>query len=138
MDNGLRESFLDLAAKYPSYDIWVTGHSLGGALASIAASEMIARGEIVADRVKLYTFGQPRTGDVTYAAAHDRIVSCSVGCFIDLFKVPTSYRITHESDIVPHMPCENCEDYFHHKSEVSELEGLTYWNSRCGTTTTWK
>lgn len=76
MDNGgLRDNFLSLIKKYPSYKVWVTGHSLGGALASIAASEMIARGEVDASRVQLYTFGQPRTGDVDFAAAHDKIVS---------------------------------------------------------------
>jgi len=104
-DNGLDQSLTELAAKYPTYDVWVTGHSLGGALASIASSEMIALGKISADRVKLFTFGQPRTGDVNYAAAHEKIVL-------------TSYRITHSDDIVPHLPYEKFEDYYHHKSEI--------------------
>jgi predicted lipase len=75
MDNGLRDSFKKLVQTYPSYEIWVTGHSLGGALSSVAALEMIARNEVEADRVKLFTFGQPRTGDKTYASIHDKIVS---------------------------------------------------------------
>ncbi|KAI6171529.1 Lipase domain containing protein [Aphelenchoides bicaudatus] len=105
MDNGLSDSLSQLVKDHPDYDVWVTGHSLGGALASIAASEIIALNYVSADKVKLYTFGQPRTGDVEYAAAHDKIV-------------PTSYRITHYDDIVPHLPYENFENYFHHKSEI--------------------
>lgn len=88
MDAGLHDSFLEVANKYPDYSVWMTGkrlivafqfkalgHSLGGALASIAAVELIAQGDVSADRVKLYTFGQPRTGDKTYAEIHDKLVS---------------------------------------------------------------
>lgn len=41
-----------------SCQLWVTGHSLGGALASMAAMEATLHGLTVA----LYTFGQPRVG----------------------------------------------------------------------------
>jgi hypothetical protein len=104
-DNGLEESLIELSNKYPGYDIWFTGHSLGASLASIAAFEMIAQNKVSANRVKLITFGQPRTGDDTFAAIHDKIV-------------PISYRVTHSSDIVPHLPVEHYANYFHHKSEL--------------------
>ncbi|EPB66209.1 triacylglycerol lipase [Ancylostoma ceylanicum] len=45
-NGGLKESFKNLHAKYPSYFVWVTGHSLGGALASLAASYIIAEENI--------------------------------------------------------------------------------------------
>ena len=43
----------------------VTGHSLGGALAVFAATDLISSG--IAKNIRLYTFGQPRTGDDAWA-----------------------------------------------------------------------
>ena len=43
--------------------IWLTGHSLGGALASVAASYFLNSNTSIAG---LYTFGAPRVGDATY------------------------------------------------------------------------
>lgn len=43
--------------------IWLTGHSLGGALASIAASYIIKEIKPISG---IYTFGSPRVGDTKY------------------------------------------------------------------------
>lgn len=43
--------------------LWCTGHSLGGALAVIAAAQLLVDGHTVNG---LYTFGQPRVGDETF------------------------------------------------------------------------
>ncbi|KAJ7623871.1 alpha/beta-hydrolase [Mycena polygramma] len=53
-------------AKFPKYNVVITGHSLGGALASLCASSLKPMLPGVA--MKLYTFGQPRTGDAQFAA----------------------------------------------------------------------
>lgn len=53
----------------------MTGHSLGGAMASIAAATAVKKGYFTSANVLLYDFGQPRTGDNNYAAAHDTLVS---------------------------------------------------------------
>ena len=83
----------------------VTGHSLGAAMASLCAAEIIKLGYLPADRIKLITFGQPRTGDRDYAVAHDSLMNYS-------------YRVIHAHDVVPHLPTEGFENYQHHKSEV--------------------
>ncbi|KAJ7466587.1 alpha/beta-hydrolase [Mycena galericulata] len=58
---------------HPTYRIIVTGHSLGGAIAALAAPSLkIALPEAT---LKLYTFGQPRVGDAKYA----RFVEDTVG-----------------------------------------------------------
>jgi len=44
--------------------VLITGHSLGGALATLAAHSFLRRHNI---QVSLYTFGQPAVGDYTYA-----------------------------------------------------------------------
>lgn len=51
------------------------GHSLGGSLASLCAA-WIARMQLVSpERLKFVSFGQPRTGDLTYAMIFDALVS---------------------------------------------------------------
>jgi triacylglycerol lipase len=66
--------------------VWFTGHSLGGALATIAASRFGAP-------CALYTYGSPRVGD---------------GAFRDAFAVQQAYRVVHRHDIVPTVPHIAC------------------------------
>ncbi|KAL6738113.1 hypothetical protein Aduo_011696 [Ancylostoma duodenale] len=101
----LGKSFEALLAAYPNYQVWVTGHSLGASMASLAASYVIAKENISGSNVKLITYGQPRTGDYAFAASHNRLV-------------PYSYRVVHWRDIVPHIPMEGFEGYWHHNSEA--------------------
>ena len=63
--------------------LWMTGHSLGGALATLAAHRLQP------GRVQgLYTFGSPTVGDRAFA---------------DHFRVST-YRFVHHRDIMPRVP----------------------------------
>ncbi len=68
--------------------LWVTGHSLGGAVAVLASARLHAGGR----RVKgLYTFGQPRVGNAAFAEAFgDRVVNM--------------VRFVNNEDIVPRVP----------------------------------
>ncbi|XP_028400226.1 lipase ZK262.3-like [Dendronephthya gigantea] len=83
--------------KYPNYEVWVTGHSLGGALASLASTTIAFerkkrhQKKTPKDNLVLYTFGQPRVGNYDYAFAHDNLV-------------PQSFRVTHYRDVVVHLP----------------------------------
>ncbi|EOD50331.1 putative lipase precursor protein [Neofusicoccum parvum UCRNP2] len=74
----------------PSYQIVVTGHSLGGAVADFAAADLRNSGYSVA----LYTFGAPRIGP---AAISDYITNQAGG----------NYRVTHLNDPVPRLPTLN-------------------------------
>ena len=86
------EKYVDEEIKnYPSYKLWVTGHSLGGALASLASTYIMFKGKATKDKLILYTFGQPRVGNYDYALSHDGLV-------------PISFRVTHYRDIVVHLP----------------------------------
>ncbi len=53
--------------EFPS--VWYTGHSLGGALASLATAQMRRQGVPVDG---LFTFGQPRTGSRRWAMEFDQ------------------------------------------------------------------
>ncbi len=67
----------------------VTGHSLGGALAALAVGRWLEAGLAVHG---MYTFGQPRTGDPTYARN-----------FNFAFK-PYSFRFVNNNDLVTRIP----------------------------------
>ncbi|MBN1302262.1 MAG: lipase family protein [Melioribacteraceae bacterium] len=63
--------------------VYFTGHSLGGAVATIATRELMSDGEGAC-----YTFGAPRVGDYEY---------------FEFVKTPV-YRIVNSSDIIPTVP----------------------------------
>ncbi|PPQ63693.1 hypothetical protein CVT24_004578 [Panaeolus cyanescens] len=76
------------SAKYPSYRIVVTGHSLGGAVASIAALSIKAA--LPSVPLQLYTFGQPRVGNAEFATyVENRIGTANI------------FRAVHTYDGVP-------------------------------------
>jgi triacylglycerol lipase len=70
--------------------IWITGHSLGGALAELCAAQAMFVSRIPVQGV--YTFGQPRVGNKDFAAA----VNDKLGSGI--------YRFVNDRDIVPRVP----------------------------------
>jgi len=80
--------------------IWVTGHSLGGAMASLVAQRLAMDGYPIR---AVYTFGSPRAGD-----RH----------FRDAYRLP-NYRFVNDNDLVPHLPLRWC--YRH----VGQLKLLT-------------
>ncbi|WKY03305.1 hypothetical protein Q1695_004783 [Nippostrongylus brasiliensis] len=102
---GMNVDFHTLRSRHPDYEIWVTGHSLGGSVASLAASFLIGSHIANSSEIKLVTFGQPRTGDVKYSATHDA-------------QMEYSFRVTHWRDIVPHIPFGPLGGYFHHRQEA--------------------
>ncbi|XGW20813.1 hypothetical protein V3C99_004081 [Haemonchus contortus] len=80
-----------LRKTYPDYRILFTGHSLGGALASLASTLYAHRHPSLTDKIHLMTFGQPRVGNYEYAVTHNELV-------------PNSWRIVHKYDLVAHLP----------------------------------
>ena len=80
-----------LVSQNPSYQIWVTGHSLGGALASLASTWLSYNKVAPRKNIILYTFGMPRVGNYDYALQHDQLVN-------------NSWRVVNDDDLVPHFP----------------------------------
>jgi hypothetical protein len=90
--------------------VFITGHSLGAALASLMSTNLVNAYSI--KNISLYTFGQPRVGDYNYSVLHDKLV-------------PDSWRVIHKYDIVPHFPfclstggCNYTNKPYHHGTEV--------------------
>ncbi|KAL2922797.1 putative feruloyl esterase A [Bienertia sinuspersici] len=75
-------------------DIIVIGHSMGGAMAAICALDLTVHYDI--KNVRVTTFGQPRIGNAAFASYYTQFV-------------PNTIRVTHEHDMVPHLP-----PYYHY------------------------
>lgn len=85
--------------------ILVTGHSLGGALAVLAAHRLIKDGVVEPERLLgVYTYGMPRVGDAEFAADY--------AATDDLER--RTYRFIHGEDIVPQVPPREAPFNFHH------------------------
>ncbi|KAL6738097.1 triacylglycerol lipase [Ancylostoma duodenale] len=104
-DNGMRADFKALREKYPDYEVWMTGHSLGGAIASLAASYVVGTKMVNQTMVKLLTFGQPRVGDWEFADMHDE-------------QIKFAYRVVRWRDLVPQIPSSDFYGYYHQGTEV--------------------
>lgn len=115
-NDGMKTDVNTLTHKYPSYEIWVIGHSLGGSMAALASNFLISNGLATSANLKMISFGEPRTGDKEFADAHDQLVQYS-------------FRVIHKRDIVPHIPLNGMEGFHHHKSEIwydNDMSTATY------------
>ncbi|KAH7710557.1 Protein F28H7.3 [Aphelenchoides avenae] len=108
---GIQADVQRLTKRYPTYGVWVTGHSLGAALASLTAAAIVKETKVPSTKIQLITFGQPRVGDVNYALAHDALL-------------PNSYRITHNKDAIAALPIRNPRLYYHHRQEIHYGESM--------------
>jgi hypothetical protein len=95
--SGLRKC---LVSKYLNYqktkapkNVIVTGHSLGGALATLATADMFAADKKHA--LYLVTYGSPKVGNKLFADWFNEVV-----------KPVKNFRVTHYRDPVPHVPAD--------------------------------
>lgn len=75
----------------PTIPCYITGHSLGGAVATLSAMEIALNVPEIREQIQLYTYAAPRIGDRDFAEAHSRLI-------------PNSYRVVNLSDSVPLVP----------------------------------
>jgi len=94
---------------YPDYDLVCTGHSMGGALAALAALSLRHNLPNITGSIRLFTFGQPRTGDVNWS----RFLEDSLG-------VESIFRVVHMHDGVPTI-IPRYLGYHHHATEYWQI-----------------
>lgn len=99
-------SIQSLRTAYPGYSIVVTGHSYGAAVGLLLALELKKSGFV---NIKVYNYGQPRVGDDAFA----RFVNT-------VFAKEDYVRVTHDRDVVPHLPPTEGFGYYHACGEVFE------------------
>jgi|GEM_PF-1735331 len=108
----------DLADQHPDVDILFTGHSLGGALATLAALDVV---ETLDLQPRTYTFASPRVGDEAFRDAFHE-------------KVHTSWRVANINDYVPRYPPshvvtgrDNVDTQYRHVQAVQEIDFGTWF-----------
>lgn len=107
--NGFRQAYErvkdSLAAQLRALaprSLWLSGHSLGGALATLAAADLGATPDLGPKLGGLYTFGSPRVGNQAFVSA---------------LAVP-HWRMVNGHDAVPEVPPELPLEYRHHGQAV--------------------
>lgn len=89
--DAIKADVLQVLEAHPDFRFAITGHSLGGALATLAAGEIRKMNDDLGRRTELYSFGSPRLGDeltVDFLSKQSTL----------------SYRITNRKDPVPRLP----------------------------------
>lgn len=121
----IEETIEDIRAEKPpekQQTLWLTGHSLGGALATMAAATCkFNETPIVVNG--LYTFGQPRVGSEKFASN-----------FNAAFRSQT-FRFVNNNDVVTRVPPSICDyshvgqlKYFDQKGMFNADADLSWWD----------
>ena len=100
----------------PGLPIVVTGHSLGGALATLLVTDLTANTPL---KPQAWTFASPNVGDAAFAARYGALST-------------VSWRIYNQVDVVPYFPV----DIFDHYQPVTtgyaiNSLGKAKWNLGC-------
>lgn len=92
VDGQVLEQVAALYQQHPGAALWVSGHSLGAALATLSAMSLYDQG--YQSNVVMYNFGSPRVGNTG---------------FYTLFasRFGDAWRVTHWRDLVPHVPLKS-------------------------------
>lgn len=90
---GLPKVLATLSWKQAVTSLTVCGHSLGGALATLAALDIAANAPPPFKNPTVYTYASPRTGDGQFAAKYSQMA-------------PNTFRIANELDVVPKVPLD--------------------------------
>lgn len=101
--------------------IWLTGHSLGGALATLAAATLTFQGQ-VRSVAAVYTFGQPRVGNHEFSRKFNQALK------------GRTFRIVNNNDVVSRVPTQimgyshvGCLKYFDHRGKLANDKNLSWW-----------
>lgn len=92
-----------LKNKYKTKDLFITGHSLGAAMATLMSYDIMTA--LTEYNIKYFVnFGSPRVGNKEFVESFN---SYNI----------SSYRVTHNYDMVPHLP-EEFLGYSHISNEI--------------------
>ncbi len=105
-----------------SHALWITGHSLGAALATLATAKLLWEEQRVVQG--LYLFGSPRVGDNVFATAFDRRFGAQTFRFVNNNDVVT--RLPIPTRLFPYRHVGRLKYFDHH----SRLYGNTSWLHR--------
>jgi len=96
--NAIKSSVQQRLQRMPGAKVFVTGHSLGASIATLVSYNLVTSNTVQASAITVYTYGMPRSGNVAFSTAYDRLL-------------PNSWRVVNHEDIVPHVPPAFLTDY---------------------------
>lgn len=85
----------------PSKPCYVSGHSLGGAIAILATLDAALNIPQLRPQLQLYAYANPRVGDVKFVNAYHQLI-------------PNSFRVVNLADVVPLVPPTKLNGEFAH------------------------
>ncbi|GAB1541204.1 hypothetical protein NUACC21_38740 [Scytonema sp. NUACC21] len=103
--------------------LWITGHSLGGAVAVLAAA-VCTLGNSPIKVSGVYTYGQPRVGDLRFAKLYNSQLKSK------------TFRFVNNNDVVTKIPTWAPVFFFYHvgqikyltqDGEILDFEKLSWW-----------
>ncbi|WKY12666.1 hypothetical protein Q1695_003901 [Nippostrongylus brasiliensis] len=115
---------------FKDYGVVFTGHSLGGAIAAMSAVKAVKLGLLSTEQVTIYTYGEPRVGDYTFAKNFDELVRNSyrvVNRFDSVVHLGSCVSTNNPMyDLSTHVRCrtEVNNTYYHHGTEIWYPEGM--------------
>jgi len=105
---------------HPMEALYITGHSLGGAMAALMALILLVEPayDDIRDRLRaVYTFGQPMVG------------SPAIAEYCEQAGLPL-FRYVHSRDVVPHVPPRESGPFAHFGAEYQYQDGDRKWMPR--------
>ena len=99
--NHLKIDLLWLINEYPNYDIYISGHSLGGALATLFGYEISFD---IDKKINIISFASPRVGNYEFKKSFENKINLN------------HYRISNDQDIGTAVPIIN---YYHVGKNIS-------------------
>ena len=101
----LRPSLKEVVAQLdPTLPCYVTGHSLGAAIATLIAMEISYLVPEMKENIRLYSYAGPRVGSPDFVRAHSQ-------------RIPNAYRVINLGDAVPLLPPVTMADSYVHVGE---------------------
>jgi triacylglycerol lipase len=90
--------------KTPDYNLWITGHSLGAALAVLNICDIVVNN--YNKNAKMYNFAGPKVGDSAFATTFKKYIGTNC-CNTNASNNCCSWRIVNTIDEVPQLPPSN-------------------------------
>lgn len=88
VQDGVIKAVKAAQAEFPEFKVVITGHSLGGAMATVGAAAL----RTIDIPVDLYTYGAPKSGNKEWAT------------FLSGTDKGANFRVVHKHDVVPTLP----------------------------------
>lgn len=85
----------------PEYNLWITGHSLGAALATLNICDIVVN--TPRKNAKMYNFASPKVGDKNFVTTFQKYIGTNC-CNTNALSNCCSWRIVNTNDTVPKLP----------------------------------